>query len=109
MNNLWGEVEGVRRSWGGSCVQVYMESLIWNSRMLSSQGCAVGAAEVLLWEGWLCSVYHLDEIPGIFAEDLQPSLHSCLYYCGCPQGTLLRPYSGVLLLTLWSLLMQINA
>ena len=90
------------------CAGVHGEpGLEFEDALLS--GCAVGAAEVLLWEGWLCSVYHLDEIPGIFAEDLQPSLHSCLYYCGCPQGTLLRPYSRVLLLTLWSLLMQINA
>lgn len=108
MNNLWGEVEGVRRSWAGSCVQVYTERLVWNLRMLSSQ-VAVGAAKVLLWEAWLSSVYHLDVIPGIFAEDLQSFLYSCLYYCCCPWGTLLRPYSRVLLLTFWSLLMQINA
>lgn len=54
-------------------------------------GCAVGAAEVLLWEGWLCSVYHLDEIPGIFAEDLQPSLHSCAITAVAPRA----PCSGL--------------
>ena len=98
MNNLWGEVEGVRSSWGGSSVQVYMERVVWNLKMLSSQ-VVVGAAKLLLWEAWLSSVYHLDAIPGIFAEDLRPFLHSCLYYCGCPWVTLLKPYSRVLLLT----------
>lgn len=87
MNNLWGEVEGVRSSWGGSSVQVYTERLVWNLRKLSSQ-VVVGAAKLLLWEAWLSSVYHLDAIPGIFAEDLRPFLHSCLYYCGCPRGYL---------------------
>ena len=60
MNNLWGEVEGVRRSWGGSCVQVYTESLVWNSRMLSSQvarwelpRCSSGKAGCVLFTIWM--------------------------------------------------------